>query len=68
MLLHWIWLAHRPGLTDRTKVQLLQHFSDPEDIFFAAKDAFNHIEGITEEAKASLRDKNLTGAEEILDA
>ena len=68
MLLHWIWLAHRPNLTDRTKVQLLQHFSDPEDIFFAAKDAFDHIEGLTEEAKESLQDKNLTGAEEILDA
>ena len=68
MLLHWIWLAHRPGLTDRTKVQLLQHFSDPEDIFFASKDAFDHIEDITEEAKASLRDKNLACAEEILDA
>ena len=68
MLLHWIWLAHRPDLTDRAKVQLLQHFSDPEDIYFAAKDAFDHIEGITEEAKNSLRDKNLTGAEKILDA
>ena len=68
MLLHWIWLAHRPGLTDRAKVQLLQHFSDPEDIFFAAKDAFDHMEDLTEEAKKSLRDKNLTEAEEILDA
>ena len=67
MLLHWIWLAHRPGLTDREKVQLLQHFSDPEDIFFASKDAFDHIEGLTEEAKESLRDKNLTEAEKILD-
>ena len=68
MLLHWLWLAHRPVLTDRAKVQLLQHFSDPEDIFFASGDAFDHIEGITEEMKESLRDKNLTEAEEILDA
>ena len=68
MLLHWIWLAHRPALTDRAKVQLLQCFSDPEDIFFASKDAFDHVEGLTEETKESLRDKNLTEAEEILDA
>lgn len=68
MLVHWIWLAHRPGLTDRAKVALLQHFSDPEDIFFADKQAFDHIENVTEEGIQSLRDKNLTSAEEILDA
>ena len=67
MLVHWIWLAHRPGLTDRVKVQLLQHFSDPEDIYFADGGAFDHIEGLPEEAKESLRDKNLIPAEEILD-
>ena len=68
MLQHWIWFATRPNLSDRVKANLLQHFHDAEDIFFAAKDAFDHIEGITEEVKESLRDKNLTEAEEILDA
>ncbi len=68
MLVHWIWFAHRPGLTDRVKVQLLQHFSDPEDIFYAEKAAFDHIEELSEEAKEALRDKNLIPAEEILDA
>ena len=66
MLVHWIWFAHRPGLTDRAKVQLLEHFSDPEDIFFADSGAFGHIGGLSEEAKESLADKNLTEAEEIL--
>ena len=68
MLVHWIWLAHRPGLTDRAKVALLQHFSDPEDIFFADSGAFDHIDGVTEEAKENLQDKNLIPAEEILDS
>ena len=67
MLVHWIWYAHRPGLTDRMKVQLLQHFSDPEEIFYADSGAFDHIEGMTEEARESLADKNLTAAEEILE-
>jgi len=35
MLLHWIWFAHRPGINDRMKAVLLQHFQDPEDIYFA---------------------------------
>lgn len=68
MLVHWIWLAHRPGVNDRIKTVLLQHFSDPEDIYYADGGAFDHIEGLSEEAKESLRNKDLIPAEEILDA
>ena len=68
MLIHWIWFAHRPAVTDRCKAMLLQHFRDPEDIYFAPADAFDHIEGLTAEAKESLCDRNLIPAEEILDA
>ncbi len=67
MLLHWIWLAHRPGVNDRMKADLLRHFQDPEDIFFADSGAFDHIEGMTEEAAEALRDKNLIPAGEILE-
>ena len=67
MLVHWIWLAHRPGLNDRIKVALLQQFRDPEDIFFADSGVYDHIDGLSDEAKASLRDKDLIPAEEILD-
>ena len=66
MLVHWIWYAHRPGLTDRIKVCLLEHFSDPEDIYFADAASFDHIEGISGEIKESIADKNLMEAEEIL--
>ena len=66
MLVHWIWLAHRSGITDREKTILLQHFSDPEDIFFADSGAFDHIEGLSPEARTGLQDKNLKPSEEIL--
>ena len=68
MLVHWIWLAHRPAVSDRMKLALLQQFRDPEDIFYAEDKAFDHIAQLTQEAKLSLQDKNLTPAEEILDA
>lgn len=68
MRIHWIWLAHRPGVNDRLKVRLLEHFRDPEEIFFADSGAFDHIEGMTEEAKASLLEKELVTAEQILTA
>lgn len=68
MRIHWIWLAHRPGLSDRLKALLLEHFSDPEDIFYADGKALEGIEGLTREAVDALLDKNLTPAEEILEA
>lgn len=68
MRIHWIWLAHRPGLSDRLKALLLERFSDPEDIFYADGKALEGIEGLTREAVDALLDKNLTPAEEILEA
>ena len=67
MLVHWIWFAHRPGLNDRDKMALLQHFRDPEDIYFADDGVFDAI-GLSEDAKTALREKNLTSAEEILES
>ena len=66
MLVHWIWLAHRPGVSDRMKAELLRHFSDPEDIYFADEAAFASVEGLTREMYLSLRDKDLTSSEKIL--
>ena len=68
MLLHWIWLAHRPGVGDRLKVRLLQHFRDPEDIYFADEESYRHVEGMTAEAAESLKDKSLAAAEASLEA
>lgn len=64
MLIHWIWLATRTGLSEREKCVILQHFQDPEDIFFADAKAFE----VKTEALESLSDKDLTHAQEILDA
>jgi len=67
MLVHWIWFAHRPGLTDRMKLQLLRHFQDPEEIYFAGEADVVQVEDLTPDARESLRDKTLAAAEEILE-
>ena len=64
MLVHWIWLATRPGMTDRVKNGVLDRFRDPEDAFCAR--SFDGVEGLTREAEETLLDKDLSGAEEIL--
>ena len=59
MLIHWIWFATRPGMNDREKAELLQHFQDAEDLYFADEGAYRAAEGIQEDAVAALQDKNL---------
>ncbi len=65
MLVHWIWLSTRPKLNDREKAQLIGHFHDPEDIYYADPGALA-LEGLDQEALEALQDKNLIPAEEIL--
>ena len=67
MLLHWIWLAHRPGVSDRMKISLLAHFRDPEDIYFADGESYRHVPGVTAEAAAGLEDKDLSSSGKILE-
>ncbi len=63
MLIHWLWLATRPNMSDREKFGLLQHFQDAEDIYFAEDYAI-----LPEAVRDSLQDKDLKEAEGILAA
>ena len=66
MIVHWIWLATRPNITDRLKLQLLDSFQDPENVYFAEPGRYMEIEGLTPEGLEALKDKNLHPAEKIL--
>ena len=65
MLAHWVWLAHRPGLTDWLKWQILQKYGTPENVYFS--DGYEDIEHLTAEGYRALMDKNLGPAEKILE-
>ena len=66
MLIHWIWLATRPGMNDRIKAAVLAHFGDPEDAFYADSGAYQQIEGLTVEGAEALQDKSLGESRKIL--
>ena len=66
MLIHWIWLATRPDMNDREKLVALEHFHDPEDIFFAQAEHYGQVTGLSENAVEALKDKNLLPAEQVL--
>ena len=67
MLLHWIWFAHRPGVSDRMKLALLQVFADAQGVYAANSSQLDQIPGLKAEARQSLLDKDLTHAEQILE-
>lgn len=66
MLIHWIWLALRGGISDREKLLLLEHFSTPEQLYFADGQLISQIPNIRPEASAALLDKRLAEAESVL--
>ena len=67
MRIHWLWLATRPGLSDRKKMAILEAFPDPEDVYLAGEKELSAISGLTEEERDALLDKNLKEAEKILE-
>jgi len=66
MLVHWIWLAAKSAIDERNKIKLLEHFGDPEDVFYAQADAYYQVEGLPKAALEALKDKDLSAAEDIL--
>lgn len=67
MLAHWIWLATRPDMSDRLKRIVLDAFADAEEVYYADREAYSNVEGLTSEALDALTDKNLQKAEKILE-
>ena len=67
MIVHWIWLATRTGISDRVKVQMVRQYEEPEAIYFAAPEAYSQVEALSPEGRESLLDKDLRSAEKILD-
>ncbi|MEG0779846.1 MAG: DNA-processing protein DprA [Oscillospiraceae bacterium] len=66
MLKYWLWLCNLPGLTNQTRLSLLQRFGTPEDIFFAETDEILLTEGIRRAQAALLENKDLKLADEIM--
>ena len=66
-LKYWVWLTTLPGLGQRTKLQLLENFASPEEIYFAPEEELLLAEGVTKAQCALLADKSLDRAEKVLE-
>lgn len=65
-LKYWLWLTTAPALSNRTKLLLLEHFSSPEDVYYAQPDELCLVEGVTRQQAEALADKSLDRAERVL--
>lgn len=69
MLLHSLWLAERPNMSEGVKAALLRHFSSPEELYYSKESELLELEihGMTAEGLDALKDKSLDGAEKTLE-
>lgn len=65
-LKYWLWLTTLPGLTNRSRWLLLDHFRSPEEIYYAEPEQLRLVAGMSSAQAALLEDKKLSRAEEIL--
>lgn len=64
MLIHWIWLATRKHISRRQQLQLLEHFSDPEELYRC--DTYSQHLQLSPPMLDALEDKDLTEARSIM--
>ena len=53
-LKYWVWLTTAVGLSDDTRLRLLETFSSPEDIYYADMEELALVQGIGKEELAAL--------------
>lgn len=67
-LKYWVWLSEVKGLTNRSKLLLLDYFGTPENVYYADEDEYRLVEGIEPRQIALLAEKSLENADRILGA
>lgn len=65
-LKYWLWLSGRKHLAGQNVMRVLAHFGTPERIYFSDEDEYRLIPDLSEPMIASLKDKSLDRANQIL--
>ena len=65
-LKYWLWLASLPKLSLHMKLALLEHFGEPDRIYYGEQGEYLLVKGMTRPMAACLEDKSLQTADQIL--
>lgn len=65
-LKYWLWLANLPKLNNQMKLALLEHFGEPDKIYYGEKEEYFLVRGMTRSLEQELENKSLDAADRIL--
>ncbi len=65
-LKYWLWLSERKGLTNRSRMLLLDRFGSPEAVYHADEAEYALVEGLPRRQAELLADKSTGEADRIL--
>ena len=65
-LKYWLWLANLPKLNNQMKLALLEHFGEPDKIYYGEKEEYFLVPGMNRTAAEILENKDLERADRIL--
>ncbi len=65
---YWVWLSECRGLSTALRLQLLEHFGTPENVYYAEPEDYLQVEGMTPRLAQPLADKSMEEADRILGA
>lgn len=63
---YWLWLANLPRAGNQIKLALLEHFGEPERIYYGEKEEYFLVRGMTRQTAEILSDKNMDHVNRIL--
>lgn len=63
---HWLWLSTLRGVGSQLKLDLLDHFGDPEAIYYGQREEYLLVPGMTATAADALENKDCGEADRIL--
>lgn len=63
---YWLWLNTRKGVGQRGILRLLDYFGSPERVYFALREDFEPIAGLSAQTVDSLMDKSMEESDAIL--
>ena len=65
-LKYWLWLTNLEGLTIQQRLSLLDHFGQPDKVYFGDSGEYALVEGMTRQAMTALENKSLEQVDQIL--
>ena len=65
-LKYWLWLTSLRDVTNQQKLSLLEHFGEPEGIYYGEPEEYALTEGINRQAIRALENKSLDEVNRIM--